>query len=221
MIIRERFILEDGVIYDSKLGLEWAPSNGQVLNHYQAEGYARDLSLAGGGWRLPTRAELKSLYDKSKPGNVDPVFNVGEKWVWTSELYNEIPSLPCAVGFFFYDGEVKAGDRANEKRPDNRRALAVRSGQSPDSQKASIPSLLTGAYKGVRTYENGDKYEGEFFNRKIHGKGIYTYANGDKYIGEFVDGKFTSKGIFSCSNGKQFTGNLENKVPVNFTARCD
>ena len=151
---RGRFSLEDGVVYDSQLGLEWAPSGGQVLNHYQAEGYARDLSLAGGGWRLPTREELKSLYDKTKPGNVDPVFGVGDKWVWTSELWNEA-SMPGAVGFYFYDGEVKGGDRENISRHNNRRALAVRSGQSiVDSEKASAASLPTGAHKGVRTYKS-------------------------------------------------------------------
>ena len=140
------------------LGLNFSPSepsNGKVLNHYQAEGYARDLSLAGGGWRLPTRAELKSLYDTTKPGNVDPVFNVGDKWVWTSELYDEIKSMPAAVGFYFYDGGEKAADRGNKNRHD-KRVLAVRSGQSIlDSEKASVPSLPTGAYKGVRNYENG------------------------------------------------------------------
>jgi hypothetical protein len=91
----------------------------------------------------------------------------------------------------------------------------------PDSGKASVPSPPTGAYKGVRNYENGDKYVGEFLNGKIHGIGIYTYANGDKYVGEFVDGKFASKGTFTCSNGKQFTGNLENKVPLEFAIRCN
>jgi len=217
---RGRFSLEDGVIYDSKLGLEWAPSNGQVLNHYQAEGYARDLSLAGGGWRLPTRAELKTLYDKSKPGNVDPVFNVGDKWVWTSQLTGaDLPGAAC--GFYFYDGTERGADRNNSKRHDNRRALAVRSPQSVlNSEKASVASPLTGAYKGVRTYENGDKYEGEFTNRKLNGKGTYTYANGDRYVGEFVDGKFTSKGTFTCSNGKQFTGNLEGKEPFRLTITC-
>ncbi len=224
---RGRFSLEDGVIYDSQLGLEWAPSNGQVLNHYQAEGYARDLSLAGGGWRLPTREELKSLYDKTKLGNVDPVFGVGDMWVWTSELWNEVPSMPGAVGFYFYDGGEKGGDRDNIGRHNNRRALAVRSGQNVvDPEKASAASRIaaaykTGAYKGVRNYENGDKYEGEFTDRNLNGKGTYTYANGDKYAGEFADGKFTGKGTFTCSNGKQFKGNLENKVPLEFSMRCD
>ena len=75
-----RFTLEDGVIYDSELGLQWAPApDNQPMNHYyQAEEYARNLSLAGGGWRLPTMAELKSLYDKSKPGGADPMFHVSD-----------------------------------------------------------------------------------------------------------------------------------------------
>ena len=78
-----------------------------------------------------------------------------------------------------------------QKTQNNRRALAVRSGQSIvlDSEKALVVRLL--------------------------------YENGDKYVGEFVDGKFTSKGTFTCSNGKQFTGNMENKVPLEFTIRCN
>jgi uncharacterized caspase-like protein len=96
----ERFSLEGGVIDDSKLGLQWAPANGQSMNHYEAEKYAQNLSLAGGGWRLPTRAELKSLYDTSKPGNADLVFNINNNLVWTSELVGS----SSAWYFYFNDG---------------------------------------------------------------------------------------------------------------------
>ena len=82
----KRFTLKDGIIYDSQLRLEWAPANGKAMDHYAAEEYARNLSLAGGGWRLPTREELKSLYDPSKPGHADPVFNIDNNLVWTSEV---------------------------------------------------------------------------------------------------------------------------------------
>jgi hypothetical protein len=59
-----RFSLEGGVIYDSQLGLQWAPVNYERgMSHLKAAKYARNLNLAGGGWRLPTRYELKSLYD--------------------------------------------------------------------------------------------------------------------------------------------------------------
>jgi hypothetical protein len=116
-----RFTLKDGVIFDLKLGLQWAQAPDRAMNYYQAKDYARDLSLAGGGWRLPTRAELKSLYDFSKPGGADPKFNVSEDWVWTSEL--EDPS--DAWTFDFSNG----GEGRVARNSSNRygRVLAVRS----------------------------------------------------------------------------------------------
>ena len=70
--------------------------------------------------------------------------------------------------------------------------------KQPLPGNASVPSLPTGTYKGVRTYENGDKYEGEFVNGKLNGKGTFT-----------------------CNNGKQFTGKFENNDPVGFTINCN
>ncbi|MFN9908956.1 MAG: hypothetical protein ACK56F_23010 [bacterium] len=32
---------------------------------------------------------------------------------------------------------------------------------------------------------NGDRYEGEFLNGKIHGKGVFTPISGDSYNGEW------------------------------------
>ena len=117
-----RFTLKDGVIYDSELGLQWAPAPDVVMNHYMAEEYAGNLSLAGGGWRLPTRTELKSLYDGSYPGDADPRFRVGGMWVWTSDLYGYDPSL--AWGFDFGIGLEGRGYRAGSTECD--RVLAVR-----------------------------------------------------------------------------------------------
>ena len=95
-----RFTLKDGVIDDAELGLQWAPAPDQAMNHYQAEEYARNLTLAGGGWRLPTREEVKSLYDKSQSGGAYPMFNLSGMWVWTSAL--DGPSYAWA--FFFTIG---------------------------------------------------------------------------------------------------------------------
>jgi len=116
-----RFSIEDGVIDDSKLGLQWVPAPDRSMNHYDAEKYAQNLSLAGGGWRLPTRAELKSLYDTSKPGNADPVFGVSNRWVWTSELDGS--SLAWYFGF------NRGGERDGTRVYSNlyTRVLAVRS----------------------------------------------------------------------------------------------
>jgi hypothetical protein len=116
-----RFTLKGGVIYDSQLRLQWAPANGKAMNHYKAEEYVRDLSLAGGGWRLPTRAELRSLYDKSKPGNADSIFKINKNLVWTSEL----DGSSFAWYFYFFNGDEDRDYRGNSNY--GNRVLAVRS----------------------------------------------------------------------------------------------
>ncbi len=106
-----RFTFKDGVIDDSEYGLQWVPAPDWAMNHYQAEEYVRSLSLARGGWRLPTRTELRSLYDASKPGLADPKFKVSGKLVWTSEVDAD-PSF--AWYFNFYSG----GEYRDTRRPD-------------------------------------------------------------------------------------------------------
>ncbi|TAN44652.1 MAG: DUF1566 domain-containing protein [Nitrospirae bacterium] len=107
-IATERFTFKNGIIEDSKLALQWVPAPSWDMNHYEAGEYVQKLSLNGGGWRLPTRAELKSLYDKSKPGNADTVFGVGDKWVWTSEL----DGSSNAWYFYFAGGSERMNARA-------------------------------------------------------------------------------------------------------------
>ena len=42
---------------------------------------------------------------------------------------------------------------------------------------------------GAYTFDDGDKYVGEWKEDKMHGLGTYTWANGEKYLGEFRDGR--------------------------------
>ncbi|MGD0283577.1 MAG: DUF1566 domain-containing protein [Dissulfurispiraceae bacterium] len=96
---------KDGVIDDPELGLQWAPAPDRTMDHYQAEEYARNLTLAGGGWRLPTLFELKSLYNQIKKvqkGYSPDIkkFNVSDKLVWTSELAGNQRDRAKALNFF-------------------------------------------------------------------------------------------------------------------------
>jgi len=50
--------------------------------------------------------------------------------------------------------------------------------------------------RGIKHFNNGDRYEGDFRNDKREGKGIYYYNNGDRYEGDFKNDKFEGKGIF-------------------------
>ena len=72
--------------------------------------------------------------------------------------------------------------------------------------------------KGVMTYNNGARYEGEWKDDKKNGKGIYIsshYFNcekniGLKYEGDFFNDKFEGFGIAIYSNGDKYEGEWKN-----------
>jgi hypothetical protein len=47
--------------------------------------------------------------------------------------------------------------------------------------------------KGVETWNDGSKYEGNYVNGKKQDKGTYTWADGSKYDGEWNDNKICGK----------------------------
>ncbi len=54
--------------------------------------------------------------------------------------------------------------------------------------------LLAGNGKGIFTYPDGAKYEGEFVNNEKKGLGMFTWPNGAKYEGEFDEGTANGRG---------------------------
>jgi hypothetical protein len=81
----------DGSVTDTKTGLMWAAKdNGSPINWPNALSYCRNYS--GGGhtdWRMPTLAELTSLYDpkdKNKRGyHVNKLIDTSAQSCWASE----------------------------------------------------------------------------------------------------------------------------------------
>ena len=72
-----------------------------------------------------------------------------------------------------------------------------------------LSSLLTSCEKngqGTETYNDGDKYVGEFKDGKRHGQGTYTWSDGRKYVGEYKDGKWNGQGTFTYPNGDKYVG---------------
>ena len=51
--------------------------------------------------------------------------------------------------------------------------------------------------KGIYTWPDGKKYEGDYYNDKKHGHGIFTWANGYKYDGSWLEGKQHVEGLYT------------------------
>ncbi len=98
-----RFILcSSGVVRDTKTGLEWIAGPDRGTTWYQAKSWVESLSIDGGGWRMPTVEELKSLYQKGAgTRNMTPLLKTTGWWVWSGEA-NDSSSV---WGFDFDYGE--------------------------------------------------------------------------------------------------------------------
>ena len=68
-----------------------------------------------------------------------------------------------------------------------------------------------GTYTFVSGKFAGDKYVGQFKNKKQHGQGTYTWANGDKYVGEWKKGKEHGQGTLTFEeSGNKYVGEFKN-----------
>lgn len=82
-----RFLKEpSGIIWDKKTNLEWVVGPNQDVYWKQAKRWVEGLEIGGGGWRLPSAAELKTLYVPGKGHrNMDPLFRTSGWWVWSGD----------------------------------------------------------------------------------------------------------------------------------------
>jgi len=116
------FILHDnGIVYDEKTGLEWVAGPDRNTNWYEARRWVENLSLAGSGWRMPSRIELKGLYEKGKGSrNMTPLLKTTGWCVWSGETRGS----SSAWSFPFTEGFELWRSRDSEA---GRRSFAVRS----------------------------------------------------------------------------------------------
>lgn len=95
--------MEHLITRDAETGLEWTDASaGRGLSQPQAMVACEAVSIAGGGWRAPTRQELQSFLDLSreKPAFHPPAFPfVKPSWYWSSDLAAWSPGSAWGVGF--------------------------------------------------------------------------------------------------------------------------
>ena len=117
----DRFIANDnGVVKDTKTGLEWLPGPDRNTNWYEAIRWVENLTVDGGGWRMPTLKELSSLYKKGLgTRNMTPLLKTTGSWVWSGETKGS----SHAWFFHFFNGKKRWVPRSYSK--DGGRVFAV------------------------------------------------------------------------------------------------
>jgi hypothetical protein len=111
-----------GIIYDKNTGLEWYVGPDKGTNWNEAKRWVENLNVAGGGWRMPTRKEIKTLYKRGAgTRNMTPLLKSSGWWVWSGETMGS----SSAWAFVF----IGAGREILSTRntSNDRRSFAVRS----------------------------------------------------------------------------------------------
>ena len=78
--------LESAVYYDKKTNLEWLAGPDKPTNWYDAKKWVDSLTtVSGGGWRMPTIKELRTLYQRREKCNIVPYLKTSGCWIWSGE----------------------------------------------------------------------------------------------------------------------------------------
>jgi hypothetical protein len=111
---------KNNIIKDTRTGLEWIAGPDRDISWEEARSWVDNLAVDGGGWRLPTIDELKSIYERGVYERTYPPFFNNTGWLlWSGEKRK-----PAGTWCFSYQyGRKYAyGDTASKSL----RAAAVR-----------------------------------------------------------------------------------------------
>jgi hypothetical protein len=112
----------NGIVKDTKNGLEWLVGPDRDTDWNQAKMWVENLTVDGGGWRMPTRKELISLYKEGAGSrNMTSLLKTTGWIIWSGETYDS----SSAWRFNFDFGEVYGGIRGHSYG--GSRGFAVRS----------------------------------------------------------------------------------------------
>jgi hypothetical protein len=96
--------LESEVFYDKNTGLEWLAGPDRNTNWTEAKKWVESLNVAGGGWHMSTRKELKTLYKKrAGERNMTPLLKTTGWWVWSGETLGSSSAWSFNFSFGFED----------------------------------------------------------------------------------------------------------------------
>ena len=89
---RERFMVyANGVVADLDHGLEWFAGPDVDTSYYQAVKWVKRLQVDGGGWRMPTAAEMNTLYrEPGAASSITPLLKTSATHIWTHQINEDL-----------------------------------------------------------------------------------------------------------------------------------
>jgi len=118
--------------------------------------------------------------------------------------------LEDGKGMIIYRNGAKENvfyNKGTKVKPDEKILAADWKGLEGQSDECIKGNCITGF--GTVQFPSGNKYVGNFVNRKKHGSGIFYFSNGDQFEGTFKD-DLKDNGTYIFSNGYSYTGKFLN-----------
>jgi hypothetical protein len=135
-----RFIaFDDGVVKDNKTALLWYVGPDRITSWYDAKKWVENLTVAGGGWRMPRIEELQTLYVEETRNHITPLLKTTGNRAWSCQQYGwtleniKKGSVPKLKEYRFYEFHFPNKERwVSPDEVHDFRAFAVRDiGPSP------------------------------------------------------------------------------------------
>jgi len=174
-----------GIVYDKKSGLEWYVGPDEDTSWHQADKWVKGLDVGGGGWRLPTKNDLKSIYSrKTGKRNMSPLLKTTGWWVWSAHTANIYSWYQKA---YYFKGHSKY-KRRYDTATVSMRAFAVRS-RKDVSQIKSATKKENDLYASVapavvdQSRSNSRRAAQNSYRLAIFSINIYTTGWGVNYVG--------------------------------------
>lgn len=136
----------NGVVCHENMGLEWYAGPDKDTSVKEVESWVENLTVDGGGWRMPTQEEIESLYEEGAgKRNMTPLLKT-TGWIICS---GEAKSSSMTYVFNFHKGRISLWSSAGAS--DGLRGFAVRSHKSLATDKCEFcgKSFQEGEGKGV------------------------------------------------------------------------
>jgi hypothetical protein len=150
----DRFIEHvSGLVSDENTGLEWVVGPDIDTTLDEAKSWVRNLSIDGGGWRLPTIKELNTLNQWSSGGcSIATSLKTSGWWVWTHDFHYSA----WQFSFLIDSGLLK------DTRQPSARGFAVRLQKNDSTDEAKADSkneIETDLGAGFVAYGNGKLFD--------------------------------------------------------------